>query len=121
MTLAKECERMYITALMTGGSGVQAADATLYCIKITVNATDLFGTVEQNLYPPTANQWAGTDPKPIEGWTITNSLPQIPTTILPFMLTPLELHMIIPLPIFLPDILKTVHQQLFQQLCNNVF
>ena len=30
----------------------------------------------QNLYPPTANQWAGTDPKPIEGWTITNSLPQ---------------------------------------------
>ena len=25
---------------------------------------------------PTANQWAGTDPKPIEGWTITNSLPQ---------------------------------------------
>ena len=54
MTLAKECERMYITAPMTGGSGVQAADATLYCIKITVNATDLFGTVELNIMYPIA-------------------------------------------------------------------
>ena len=37
-----------ISANTTEGSGVQAADATLYCIKITVNATDLFGTVEKN-------------------------------------------------------------------------
>ena len=41
-----------ISANTTEGSGVQAADATLYCIKITVNATDLFGTVELNIMYP---------------------------------------------------------------------